>query len=184
MGSSSFFCYYWVYATIPWNQGNWTWAECELVQEICATWGKTGNFWRKESLIWSECSSSVFLCPVWGSEGTQWKTANWWWSLCFGSGSNPPIPPIPSASFTGSLQPLGLDATTIVQPWLIEPWNPYTAADEHDKKRKRLIKLICKVKGQTYEEEKRVGDMKISVDDIRMVVKAVSNIDLDVKLEE
>jgi hypothetical protein len=66
----------------------------------------------------------------------------------------------------------------------VEPWNPYITNNENDKKRKRLIKLICKCRGQTYEEEKEIGTMKISVDDVRMVVKKVLNIDLDVKLEE
>ncbi len=147
------FCYYWGYAGIPWNQGDWTWADCEIIEEICSTWGDTG---------------------VW------WNNANWWWSMC--SGSIPPVPPVPVAS--ASLQSLGVDATTVVQPWLIEPWNPYTAAGENDKKRKRLIKLICKVKGTTYEEEKQAGTTNtISVDDIKMVVKAISNIDLDVNVK-
>jgi hypothetical protein len=102
--------------------------------------------------------------------------------MCFGSGSStPPTPPIPVSS--GSIQPIGVDATTLIQPWLIEPWNPYK--DVEKEKRKRLIKLICKVKGQTYEEEKVIGTMDISVDDVKMVVKKVLNIDLDVKkLEE
>ena len=150
-------CFFWSYTSPAWNKGDWTWSDCELASEVCAIWG-TKNVW--------------------------WKNANFQWGVCTGSVIPPVPPPTGSIVISASLQPLGVDATTLVQPWLIEPWNPYTAADEHDKKRKRLIKLICKVKGQTYEEEKRVGDMKISVDDIRMVVKAVSNIDLDVKLEE
>jgi hypothetical protein len=140
-------CYYWGYAFVPWKNGNWTWAECELIQEICAVWG-TKNVW--------------------------WENGNWWWSQC--------IPVIPPPVFISPQLP-GVDATTIIQPWQAEEqWNPYRAG-EFDK-RKRLIKLICKVKGQTYEEEKEAGDMKISVDDIRMVVKAVAGIDLDIKLEE
>ena len=138
-------CYYWRYAVVPWNNGNWTWAECELVQEICAVWG-TKNVW--------------------------WKNANWLWSQCTSS-----LPPIPSAP--PFQMPPGIDATIAIQPWQAEEqWNPYRAGEFN--KRKRLIKLICKVKGQTYEEEKEVGDMKISVDDIKMVVKAVSGIDLNV----
>jgi hypothetical protein len=141
------FCYYWEFAGIPWKNGNWTWADCELVQEICATWSNQGVWWKNENLIWSQCSQSF-----------------------------PPALPV-------QLQPVGLDATTLIQPWQAEEqWNPYRAGEFN--KRKRLIKLICKVKGQTYEEEKEVGDMKISVDDVKMVVKAVTGIDLDVKLEE
>jgi hypothetical protein len=40
------------------------------------------------------------------------------------------------------------------------------------------------VKGQEYNEEKEVRDFPVTVGDIRMVVKAVANIDLDLKLEE
>jgi len=150
------FCFYWVNTSIQWNNGDWTWSDCETARDVC---------------------------KVWGTDGQTWNESNMWWSLCFGSGSNPPIPPVPVV--TSSFIPYGVDATTLIQPWLIEPWNPYRANDEHDKKRKRLIKLICKVKGQTYEEEKMAGMMNISVDDVRMVVKKVLNIDLDVKkLEE
>ena len=147
------YCYYWGVAPGLWKNANWTWIDCELVDEICAKWGTEGVWWKNENLIWSKCTGSV----------------------------SPPIPPI-TASVV--IDRPGVDATTLVQPWLITPWNPYTANDEHDKKRKRLIKLICKIKGETYEEEKMAGTMNISVDDIKMVVKAISNIDLDVKFEE
>ena len=145
---------------------------------VCFYWVNTNIAWSVGDWTWAECELAREICAVWGTTGAWWKNANWMWSQC--SSSLPPGPPITSAS----LYPPGVDATTLVQPWLVEPWNPYTANDAHDKKRKRLIKLICKVKGQTYEEEKEVGTMEISVDDVRMVVKKVLNIDLDVKLEE
>ncbi len=145
-------CLYWSFTPIAWSLGDWTWAECELIQEVCAKWGTTGVWWRNADWRWSQCSGSII----------------------------PPIPPIVNS---GSMRYDGVDATTLIQPWLIEPWNPYRAGEIKDK-RKRLIKLICKVKGQTYEEEKEIGTMDISVDDIKMVVKTMTNIDLDVKLEE
>jgi len=123
-------------------------------------------------------------CQIWSTNNSEWVGANWWWPLCSGSGSLPPVPPIPviTSSFT---QYMGVDATTLVQPWLIEPWNPYVANDANDKKRKRFIKLVCKVDGKTYEEEKEAGDMRISIDDVKMVVEKIVNINLDVKkLEE
>ncbi len=145
---------------------------------ICLFWVQTQRSWGTADWLWSECELASEICNVWGTDKHLWKNENSWWSLCFGSGSIPPQPITSSVS----LQQPGIDATTIVQPWLIEPWNPYTANDEHDKKRKRLIKLICKVKGETYTEEKPIGTMKVSVDDIKMVVKKVLNIDLDVKI--
>lgn len=173
-------CLYWGFTSIAWSVGDWTWAECELIQEICARWGSEGVWWKNEQTIWSHCSGSNLTdCMVWGTTNIWWKNADWWWSQC--SSSIGPTPPIPIDS--GSIRYDGLDATTLIQPWITEPWNPYRAGEAKDK-RKRLIKLICKVKGQTYEEEKEVGTMDISVDDIKMVVKTMTNINLDVKLEE
>ena len=51
-------------------------------------------------------------------------------------------------------------------------------------KRKKLIRLICKVRGQEFDEEKEVGSYHVSVDDIKLVVKKVANIDLDLRMEE
>jgi len=38
-------------------------------------------------------------------------------------------------------------------------------------KKKRVVKLICMVKGQKFEEEKEVEDFTISVDDIDLVLE-------------
>lgn len=175
-------CLYWSRISSSWSQGNWTWSECELIQDICAVWGTSNEFWGNADLGWSQCqsTSSQDVCKIWDTTSEWWKSANWAWPAC-SSSNTPPIPPI-----TASVPiTLGVDATVLIQPWLVEPWNPYRANDEKDKKRKRLIKLICKVKGQTYEEEKEVGSMNIAVDDVKMVVKKALNIDLDFKkLEE
>lgn len=176
-------CYNWGFTPFPWNDGSWTWSECELIQEVCAVWGSTPNPWKMANWLWKECGVlPKGPCAVWGTTGIPWKDSNWWWSAC--SGSIPPIPPIPVVGV--GIQPPGLDANTLIAPWLIEPWEPYRAGEDKKKqdKKKRLIKVICKVKGQTYEEEKEVGNYEITVDDIKMVIDAVSNIDLDVKLEE
>ena len=81
---------------------------------------------------------------------------------------------------------LGVDANTLIPSWIEEPWNPYRAADREqaEKQRKRLIKLICKIKGEEFNEEKKAGNYKVTVGDIRMVMERVANIDLDLKLEE
>tara|TARA_Y100001938_G_C7760397_1_gene268282 strand:+ start:165 stop:473 length:309 start_codon:yes stop_codon:yes gene_type:complete len=39
------------------------------------------------------------------------------------------------------------------------------------KKKKRVVKLICMVKGQKFEEKKEVEDFKVSVDDIDLVLE-------------
>lgn len=144
-------CLYWVYTNTVWNSADWTWNDCQLLQEVCLKWGTAGAWWVNANWQWSDCSGSI----------------------------TPPVPPTASVV----IQPIGVDASTLVQPWISEPWNPYRAGEIDANKKKRLIKLICKVKGQTYEQEKEVGDMNVSVDDIKMVVKKVLDIDLDVKME-
>ena len=50
-------------------------------------------------------------------------------------------------------------------------------------KKKRFIKLVCKVKGvETYSGQKTIkDDIKISVEDIELVIKEVLGIDLTVE---
>jgi len=53
---------------------------------------------------------------------------------------------------------------------------PWTQFD--DDKKKRLIKLICKVQGRTITEEKEVQNYKITVSDIKMLAKEVLGIEI------
>lgn len=120
------------------------------------------------------------VCYKWGNANVQWNQANWFWSQCSGSVT-------PPTSSVVVIQPPGVDAMTLVQPWLIEPWNPYRAADKEQQKKKR-IRLICKVDGQTFEMEKEIekeNNEEVSVDDVRMVVRSITGVDVDIKkLEE
>ena len=51
--------------------------------------------------------------------------------------------------------------------------------DQWDKeKKKKLIKLICKVKGKTYDESKYVNDFKIKVSDIRLAAKEILGVEI------
>lgn len=120
-------------------------------------------------------------CYTWGNAAVLWKDANWIWSECSGS-ITPPEPPTESIS----VQPPGVDANTLIQPWLIEPWVPYRAADRDQEKKRRLIKLILKIDGEMFEQEKEIENHEeISVDDIRMVVRNNAGVNLDIKkLEE
>ncbi len=142
-------CSLWSTENVQWDNANWTWGECQTVQEVCYIWGQTGTLWK--------------------NIGVTWANAN-----CTSS-----IPPVPVITIPN---PCGVDATTLIQPWLEEPWNPYKNLS--DEKKKRLIKLVCKVRGQKYEEEKELKEFTISIYDIQLVVKAVANIDLDLILEE
>ena len=43
-------------------------------------------------------------------------------------------------------------------------------------KKKKIVKLICMVKGQKIEEEKIVDDFEISVDDIELVLERAKRV--------
>jgi len=45
-------------------------------------------------------------------------------------------------------------------------------------KKKRLIKLICKVQGRKIKQTKEINDYKIKVSDIKMLAKEVLNIEV------
>ena len=58
---------------------------------------------------------------------------------------------------------------------VIEDDMPWTRDEE---KKKRLIKLICKVQGKTIKEEKEINNYKIKVSDIKMLAKEVLGIEV------
>ena len=53
-------------------------------------------------------------------------------------------------------------------------------------KKKRLIRLICRVKGEkVYDEEKEVGDIQLKLDDVDMVInKVVGTMKVSTEWEE
>ena len=54
-----------------------------------------------------------------------------------------------------------------------EPWQQWG-----DEKKKKLIKLICKVKGQTYKDSKYINNYKIKVSDVKLVAEKVLGIEV------
>ena len=53
------------------------------------------------------------------------------------------------------------------------PWTKW-----EDDKKKRLIKLICKVKGKTYIKSKYINDYKIKVSDVKLAAEKVLGIEV------
>jgi hypothetical protein len=53
------------------------------------------------------------------------------------------------------------------------PWTQFK-----DEKKKRLVKLICKVQGKTIKEEKEIQDYKIKVSDIKLLAEKVLGIEV------
>ena len=53
------------------------------------------------------------------------------------------------------------------------PWTKW-----EDEKKKRLIKLICKVQGRTYKETKETQNIKITAKDIKLLAEKVLGIEV------
>ena len=53
------------------------------------------------------------------------------------------------------------------------PWTKF-----EDEKKKRLVKLICKVQGKTIKEEKEIQDYKIKISDIKLLAEKVLGIEV------
>tara|TARA_R110001592_G_scaffold283661_3_gene551636 strand:- start:1715 stop:2053 length:339 start_codon:yes stop_codon:yes gene_type:complete len=55
---------------------------------------------------------------------------------------------------------------------------PWTKWSDEDERKKRLVKLICKVQGKTITEEKEIQEYKITVKDIKLVAKEILGVEL------
>jgi hypothetical protein len=53
------------------------------------------------------------------------------------------------------------------------PWTKF-----EDEKKKRLVKLICKVQGKTIKEEKEIQDYKIKISDIKILAEKILGIEV------
>lgn len=54
-----------------------------------------------------------------------------------------------------------------------ETWNQWDK-----EKKKRLVKLICKVKGKTYKDSKYINDYKIKVSDVKLAAEKILGIEV------
>ena len=52
--------------------------------------------------------------------------------------------------------------------------------DKDSEKKKKLVKLICKVQGKTIKKEKEIKDFKITVKDIQLLAEEVLGINVKV----
>jgi hypothetical protein len=107
------------------------------------------------------------ICYTWGGCEVLWKDANWKWKEC-----------LVVEEILGNLKP-GVPGDLIIPSWIKDevPHNPYDK-----EKRKTFITLISKVKGEDKFEEKKElrDDIKITISDIKLVVRAVKGIDIQI----
>lgn len=100
----------------------------------------------------------------------QWNTANFAWE------SNP----FPNQSIT----PFTWDDCALIVEIVAELLGGKSSPSifEDKKKKKKFIKLLCKVEGIEYKETKEVIDRQIRITDVALVAKEVLGIDLKVDL--
>ncbi len=96
--------------------------------KVCLPWSREGVQFKNGNWTWADCELITEVCETWGSANFLWKFANWKWSECSGS------QPVPIVNIGN--QP-GVDANTLIPPWIEEPWNPYRAADREQAEKKR-----------------------------------------------
>lgn len=172
-------CYFWSNANVKWKDANWKWSECfnETSSVICHLWSTANVKWKDANWLWSQCQTvptSSIICYLWSTANVKWKDANWLWSMCSGSPVPGPTPVTASIGFPG------IDATTLIQPWLIEePWDPY----KNQKKKNKRLELVCVCNGMTYEKEKNVKEISLSVKGVKLTTIS-SDVDVEFKLEE
>lgn len=109
------------------------------------------------------------ICHKWGECNVLWKNADWKWSEC----------QLVAEIIEGLQQRPGVPGEAALPSWLREEkiYDPY----EQDKRR-RFIELLAKVKGEKdFGEKRQINEnVKISVHDVKLVVKKVSGIDISI----
>ena len=53
---------------------------------------------------------------------------------------------------------------------------------KYPKKKKKVIKLLCKIKNEKFDESKNYKDIKLTIKDVQLLAKEVLGIDLKVKV--
>ena len=60
--------------------------------------------------------------------------------------------------------------------------DPTAYINKDEEKKKKFIKILCKVQGTTYEEKKEHKDIKIKAKEIELVIKEVLGINVNINL--
>lgn len=102
-----------------------------------------------------------------------WNRAAFAWNSPYGIDLRDIARPTP----TGTPYTWG-DVYFIVEA-LGEPYNPLLWSPE---KKRRFIKLLCKVKGEEYVEGKEVEKTQIFITDIALVAREVAGIEIQIEI--
>jgi hypothetical protein len=118
--------------------------------------------------IWSKCQTAVKWGKVfttwagkvmpWIRTDVRWKCSNWTW------GDKAVAEEIVDVSGGGDEH-------------AIAGWEK-----QYPKKKKKIIKILCKIKNKKFDESKDYKEIKLTVKDVKLVAKEVLGIDLKVKV--
>jgi hypothetical protein len=61
-------------------------------------------------------------------------------------------------------------------------YNPVETLEQDSDKKKRFVKLLCKVQGTEYSKQRQIKDIKITIDDVALVAKEVLGINIKVDM--
>lgn len=115
-------------------------------------------------------------------EPIKWNNANFKWNVgsTFPNQSSTPFTWDDVALVKELIEAIGYDAYSDVLD-VDDPDDHLDSflKDKPDKKRK-LIKLICKVQGKTYEETKEIDEVKINIKDVKLLIKEVLGINVTI----
>tara|TARA_B100000282_G_scaffold173237_1_gene125633 strand:+ start:114 stop:467 length:354 start_codon:yes stop_codon:yes gene_type:complete len=112
-------------------------------------------------------------------EPIKWDEANFKWNegSTFPNQSSTPFTWDDVALIQQLVEVIGLDGDPDVHD--IDDTLDSFLSDKPDKK-KKLIKLICKVQGKTYKETKEIDKVKINIKDVKLLIKEVLGINVTI----
>ncbi len=89
-----------------------------------------------------------------------------------------------SANFQWNNNPYTLDDLSITQEVVdaIKRGGSYQEVFKDTTKKKKFIKLICKVEGVEYKETKEIKKRQIRITDVALVAKEVLGVDIKVEI--
>lgn len=107
----------------------------------------------------------------------KWNTANFKWNKgsTFPNQSSTPFTWDDIALITEVAEVARMYADTDLQDDAIQNF----VKDDPEKK-KKLIKLICKVQGKIYKETKEIDKVKINIKDVKLLIKEVLGINVTI----
>ena len=193
---------------IEWANAGWKWSDCGT--DDCWVWNNTDVKWQDSNWWWSVCldtgsilptptptptltvtptvsttvtatpTPSLTVTPTVSTTVTATPTPTPSITVTPTPTNTPVTTPTPTVTETLVIPVIGVDAETLVQPWLIKPWSPYTNIN----KKNKFIKLICKINNVEYDLEKEVKDFNLDVDSVKFIINKNKNIDINANLEE